>query len=203
MEAQHKPLLMLRSKVVIVGDAYVGKTAITQMLISSGHNYPKNYLMTTDVDFSVKQIRLPEVNCCVELFLFDCAGQGVFNKLDLNAVHWDNASFVCVVFDVCNRESFQSCGRWLQGVRATRPTAAPMPGVLIGSKADLREGSRAVVDAQEGARFAQENGLAYFEVSAAMSSGVEAPFQHMAQQFHTMYEASMRKAEGLAGVGGF
>jgi GTPase SAR1 family protein len=45
MEMQHKPLLLLRAKVVVVGDACVGKTAITQMFNSGGHNYPKNYIM--------------------------------------------------------------------------------------------------------------------------------------------------------------
>lgn len=36
---------MLRAKVVIVGDACVGKTALVQMLKSGGHDYPKNYIM--------------------------------------------------------------------------------------------------------------------------------------------------------------
>lgn len=57
---------------------------------------------------------------------------------------------MCLVFDVSNRDSFESCGRWLQGVRAALPAAsAPLPGVLIANKADLREGginARAVVD---------------------------------------------------------
>lgn len=66
------------------------------------------------------------------------------------AAYYESAAFVCVVFDVSNRDSFESCGRWLQGVRAALPAAsAPLPGVLIANKADLREGginARAVVD---------------------------------------------------------
>lgn len=65
------------------------------------------------------------------------------------AAYYENAAFVCLVFDVSNRDSFESCGRWLQGVRAALPSAsAPLPGVLIANKADLREGginARAVV----------------------------------------------------------
>lgn len=68
------------------------------------------------------------------------------------AAYYENAAFVCVVFDVSSRDSFESCGRWLQGVRAALPDAsAPLPGVLIANKAELREGgvnSRAVVDTQ-------------------------------------------------------
>lgn len=59
---------------------------------------------------------------------------------------------MCVVYDVSNRDSFESCGRWLQGVRAALPSAAtPLPGVLVANKAELREGginSRAVVTSQ-------------------------------------------------------
>lgn len=66
------------------------------------------------------------------------------------AAYYENAAFVCLVFDVSSRDSFESCGRWLQGVRAALPAAsAPLPGVLIANKADLREGginARAVVN---------------------------------------------------------
>lgn len=37
---------------------------------------------TIGVDFGVKQVKMPETDCVVELFLFDCPGQGVFNKLE-------------------------------------------------------------------------------------------------------------------------
>ncbi|CAM9885305.1 unnamed protein product, partial [Laminaria digitata] len=45
MQTTHRTTLMLRAKVVVVGDACVGKTAIVQMLKSGGHDYPKSYIM--------------------------------------------------------------------------------------------------------------------------------------------------------------
>jgi hypothetical protein len=45
MESKHKPLVILRCKVVCVGDACVGKTALTQVFQSGGSTYPKNYMM--------------------------------------------------------------------------------------------------------------------------------------------------------------
>lgn len=45
MESNHKPLLILRCKCVVVGDACVGKTSITQVFNSGGSTYPKNYVM--------------------------------------------------------------------------------------------------------------------------------------------------------------
>mmetsp|Transcript_30608 Transcript_30608/g.39252 ORF Transcript_30608/g.39252 Transcript_30608/m.39252 type:complete len:217 (+) Transcript_30608:140-790(+) len=185
METTHKPLLMLRCKVVIVGDACVGKTALVQMFHSGGHTFPKNYIMTIGVDFNVKQVNIPEDNGAVELYLFDCAGQSIFNQREVNAKMYENASFVVVVYDVSNRESFRSCAKWLQGVRATRQSTQ-IPGVLIANKADLREGginARADVSREEGEQWAKDANLEYFEVSASQNLNVDAPFNFIAKQF--------------------
>ena len=45
MESSHRQLTILRCKVVLVGDACVGKSALTQVFHSGGGTYPKNYLM--------------------------------------------------------------------------------------------------------------------------------------------------------------
>lgn len=47
MQTSHKTTLMLRAKVVVVGDACVGKTSVVQMFKSGGHDYPKNYIMVS------------------------------------------------------------------------------------------------------------------------------------------------------------
>jgi len=174
-----------------------GKSAITQMFHSGGHNYPKNYVMTIGVDFCVSQVKIPETNAAVELYLFDTAGQSIFNQRELGAKYWENASMVVVVYDVSNRESFQSCGKWLQGVRAIRPNN-PISGVLLANKIDLRETGRGVVDAQEGMQFAQQNGLEYFECSALQGTEVDAPFNFIADAFHKKYEDMVDRCEKLA-----
>lgn len=47
LEVTHKPLVILRCKVVLIGDACVGKSALVQVFESGGANYPKNYLMVS------------------------------------------------------------------------------------------------------------------------------------------------------------
>ena len=96
MQTNHQSMNILRCKVVIVGDAHVGKSAITQMFHSGGHNYPKNYVMTIGVDFCVSQVRIPETNATVELYLFDSAGQSMFNQREMGLTYWENASMVVV-----------------------------------------------------------------------------------------------------------
>ena len=45
MASSHKSITVLRCKVVLVGDAHVGKTAVKEMFSSGGQHYPKNYVM--------------------------------------------------------------------------------------------------------------------------------------------------------------
>ena len=109
-------------------------------------------LLTTDP--LAAQVQIPETNASVELFLFDCAGQSIFNQKELSAKYWENTAFVMCVYDVSNRESFQSVQKWHMQVRSVRQTSSggALPGVLVANKVDLREGginARAVVDSQE------------------------------------------------------
>lgn len=41
-------------------------------------------IQTIGAEFNVKQVSIPNTNVVVELFLYDCAGQSIFNQLDLN-----------------------------------------------------------------------------------------------------------------------
>lgn len=45
MESNHKTMVLLRCKIVLVGDSCVGKSAATQVFLSGGTDFPKNYMM--------------------------------------------------------------------------------------------------------------------------------------------------------------
>ncbi|KAG1690520.1 hypothetical protein DVH05_028024 [Phytophthora capsici] len=193
METTHKSTTVLRCKVAIVGDATVGKTALLQVLKSSGHEYPKNYVMTSDVELSTKSIAIPDTNVVVELYLFDCAGQSIFNQLDFGTVHYKGASIALVVFDVNNKESFKSCSKWYQDVRDASPNHN-IPGVLLANKTDLRYNNRDAISTKEAEEFAERNDLKYFECSAQQNAGVEAAFTYIADWFYKKYQAATQRA---------
>mmetsp|Transcript_17552 Transcript_17552/g.32019 ORF Transcript_17552/g.32019 Transcript_17552/m.32019 type:complete len:225 (-) Transcript_17552:118-792(-) len=200
METNHKPMLMLRCKVVIVGDACVGKTALVQ--VNDSGNYPKSYMMTSWVDMTIKQVAVPDTNAGVELFLFDCAGQTVFNQVESNVMQYENASYVMVVYDIGNRASFDHVQTWLQKVKSQRPpNAPPLPGVLVANKIDLRSDepdAPTVVTTEEGATLAKNEGLDFFETSAAQQKDVDMPFFFIADQFHKKYQETVKRSEQLS-----
>ena len=190
MSTSHRSVLLLRCKVVVVGDAHVGKSSLVSMFHS--RSFPKQYLMTTWVDFRVKQVPLKE-DVVVELYLFDCAGQSIFNQIEANNSHYENANFVVVVYDSTSQSSFESCGKLIQIVIGDQQSCG---GVVVANKCDLTE--RRCVTREMGQGLAESNGFAYFETSATATAegeyDYEAPFKHIANEFAVKYEGSRLKA---------
>jgi len=173
MESSHKTIVILRCKLILVGDACVGKTALTQSFVSAGTTYPKNYLMTIGAEFNVKQIPIPDTNIVVELFIYDCAGQSIFNQLDLNSKYYENASAIMAVYNVASRDSLQSTAKWIAGVKGIQNSGVSLIGAFVGNKCEFRDGSidsRAEVGLSEGKETAELQGMTYFETSAVNSS---------------------------------
>jgi transport family protein 27 len=42
-------------------------------------------LQTIGAEFSVKQLPIPDTNTIVELYIYDCAGQSIFNQVEMNS----------------------------------------------------------------------------------------------------------------------
>mmetsp|Transcript_3593 Transcript_3593/g.11095 ORF Transcript_3593/g.11095 Transcript_3593/m.11095 type:complete len:168 (+) Transcript_3593:460-963(+) len=162
------------------------------MLQSEGQNYPKSYLMTLGVDFSVKELAVENTNRKVELFLFDMAGQSVFHHRDLGSQNMQNASVAVIVYDVGSRASFLSCSKWLAAVRNENP-GRPLPGIVVANKTDLREKGRIQVSKEEGLEFAQKNGLTFLEASAFRNTGVSELFQFIADAYNSKYDEAIER----------
>mmetsp|Transcript_51691 Transcript_51691/g.121366 ORF Transcript_51691/g.121366 Transcript_51691/m.121366 type:complete len:196 (-) Transcript_51691:159-746(-) len=178
--------LLLRCKVIVVGDAGVGKSAIVQMFHSKGTHYPKQYQMTTGCDFVMKEQKVSESGTTVELHIYDCSGQTVFKEL--TAEYWRNANYLMLVYDVSNPESFQNAGNWLDLVKKKCPEK-PLPGVLVANKTDLED--RARVHTAEATEFARASNLEFFQLSAHRNVNVEEPFVAVAKSFAAQYEEKL------------
>ncbi|EKX44929.1 hypothetical protein GUITHDRAFT_175448 [Guillardia theta CCMP2712] len=184
--------VLLRCKVIVVGDAGVGKSAIVQMFHSKGSHYPRQYNMTTGCDFVMKEIKVPESDYTVELHIYDCAGQSVFK--DLTSQYWKNSNIVIFVYDVTKPESFQNLGEWLDLVRKKCPEKV-LPGVVVANKVDLED--RVKVHTTEGAEFARNNSLEFCQISAFRDINVESPFSAAAKLYSQAYQNKLETLNGI------
>jgi len=91
---------VLRSKLVVVGDWAVGKTALVQQFLNAGAAFPKSYSMTLGAEVASKLVHIPDTSDAVELLILDCSGREVY--ADHIARAWSGASLVLAVFD-CTR----------------------------------------------------------------------------------------------------
>lgn len=186
-------MVKLRARCILVGDAAVGKSALSQVTCSDGSQFQKNYSMTAGVDLLVKSVNIPETSHSVELYIFDSAGRETF--VETCEKMWGQPSVVCVVFEISSLDSFKSCSRWLERVRA-HSNGLQLPGVLVGNKSDLA--SRREVETSVAQDWAQEQGLQYHETSAKEMENCEAPFLSLAQDFFALYQDRRQMIQKLA-----
>lgn len=78
-----------------------------------------------------------------------------------------------IVYDVTNRDSFNSVKTWLSDI-ATNGNS-DVPKILIGAKCDLDRGDDGVTT-EQGQALADELGLKFIETSALSNTNIEEAF---------------------------
>ncbi|XP_065659379.1 intraflagellar transport protein 27 homolog isoform X2 [Hydra vulgaris] len=171
-------------KTIICGDSTVGKTAISQLLCSDGLQFPKSYLMTTAVELAVKTVVIPNTEDTVEMLLYDTPGKDIFK--DFVQMHLQNVCMVAFVYDITNRDSYESLPSWEKKVESQNPNFI---GVIIANKSDLND--RSEVSAEEGELMSHKLNMPIFHCSAKDNDNIETPFLHLAKLF---YENESKKS---------
>jgi Ras-related protein Rab-6A len=134
-------------KLVFIGDQSVGKTSIISRF--QFDTFDDHYQTTIGIDFVSKTV--PVDDGTVRLQLWDTAGQERFRSLIPSYIRESHVAVV--VFDITNRESFESTAKWIADVRAQRGNDVVI--VLVGNKTDLAT-ERAVTTAELEARAAEQ-----------------------------------------------
>jgi len=140
----------------------VGKTSLTIRFAED--RFRESYLPTLGVDFLTKNLVID--NKHIKLQLWDTGGQEFV--MSLLPFYFSGAAGGVLVFDITNRNSFNSLDYWLKQIRQN---AGDIPVILAGNKIDIAEQRK--VTTEEGQEFAKEKNLFYLETSA--KTGVSVP----------------------------
>lgn len=184
--------LVLRSKVVVVGDATVGKTALVQMAVSGGVTFPKNYVMTMGCDFCVKDIAVDR-GTSVELSIFDISGQDLYRHNIASYLEQVNAFIV--VYDITVKTSFEAANKWVTLIRKI-PGNENALGILVANKVDLRD--KAEVQDVQGEVYARNHKMLFFQASALRGVGAAEPLLHIAKDTAERYAERVRSLTQLS-----
>ena len=177
-----------RGKVILLGDAGVGKTSLLARYVDG--IFSDEYKQTIGANFLIKEIDLshiisklnlnPQIKEDIEakgfnLYFWDVGGQQ--DKLFVTEYYFLQAVGAMVVFNVDKRESFDDIEFW---VSKMKELSGDIPFILIGNKIDLED--KREVNSEEIEAKAAQYGVKYFETSAKLNESVDAAFEDLSIQ---------------------
>lgn len=162
-------------KIVAVGSGGVGKTSLIRRFALN--RFEINYVMTLGVDFTTKELTV--FDKFVKIVCVDTAGQEYYGKI--RPSYYSGATAAFIVFDITNRNSFESLPKWINELRQYLPN---IPIAIVGNKLDLaKENANARrIPVDEAQEFCKNNNMNYFETSAKEGEGVDHIFTHLSEK---------------------
>ena len=157
-------------KVVVLGEARVGKTSITLRFVKN--EFDKAQDSTIDASFLGKKVTVGERT--VTLNIWDTAGQEKYHALAKN--YYQGASGAILVYDVTDLDSFEKAKAWYLELRKYIGKTAPI--MIAGNKSDKID---KLVQPEDAEAYARSVGIEHVSTSALSGNNVNYIFNTIAQ----------------------
>ena len=159
-------------KILILGDATVGKTSLLIRYIDN--KFDADSLATLGVDVRYKFVTMN--NKKIRMDIWDTAGQERFKNIAKN--YYKDAHAVIFVFDVNIKKTTEKIKYWLDD--ANENVAKETVKVLVGNKIDL--GGTRQVNLEQMKALGEKYKMEVFEASAKTGVGVSEIFTYLVSQ---------------------
>jgi small GTP-binding protein len=156
----------LAYRVVLIGDAAVGKTSIANRFVDDSFNPDE----LSTVYASHQECREFVDGSPVAVQLWDTAGQERFRSVA--PIYYRNAHAAIVVFDVTNPETSHHVADWISVFLEVADSDTVI--AVAGNKIDSPDRNSAVIT--EGRELAEAQGYLYVETSAKTGAGISTLF---------------------------
>ncbi|KAL5469001.1 hypothetical protein EMCRGX_G030167 [Ephydatia muelleri] len=173
-------------KLVLVGDAGVGKTSLLRRM--SNDEFVANPTITTSVAIDFKTRILDIDGKRIKLQIWDTAGQERYSMKSITKAYFRGSSCVVIVYDITSDVSYDNARQWLIFLQEYNILDDVM---VLGNKSDLAE-TRAVSVAN-GKLFAKEYNGIFMEVSAKTGENVELALISLAKKIKDSKEHKNRE----------
>lgn len=181
MDSSEEPTVDYHYKVVLVGEAAVGKTSLRRKYLGKG--FDSSHIMTLGADFSMKDVQVHSGDL-LRMQLWDIAGQSLFESI--RAQFLNGTAAAILVFDITRRVTFDKLEDWLHELWETN-NYSDIPLLIIGNKIDLNEDrevteedAKNFVDSLKQNKNYKTSFVEYIETSAKTGENVSSAFESLA-----------------------
>jgi len=178
----------LTFKLVLLGDAGVGKTALAVQFVKGQFNEFTE--STIGASFMNQTVTLP-YDTIIKFQIWDTAGQERFHSLA--PMYYRGAQAAIVVYDITNKNSFEKAKDWVKELQQQGDPNVVV--AFVGNKLDMENSSK--VSSEDASAYAEENGLFFIETSAKAATNVSELFMKIAKQL-----PKVQRGKDLSGAGG-
>lgn len=184
-----EPFFDYQFRLILIGDSTVGKSSLLKYFTDG--KFAEVSDPTVGVDFFARFIEI-KGNKRIKLQLWDTAGQERFRSITKS--YYRNSVGALLVYDICNRASFEHIPRWM--MEASRHIEPHQPVfVLVGCKLDLAQRGHREVSSEEAKAFAEKHDMFTVETSAKTGSHVEEAFTTITQEIYSRIQSGEYKIE--------
>jgi small GTP-binding protein len=185
-----KPNYDFMYKIVIAGDANVGKTTFFKNIESYDRIPFEEYEATLGIDFNVFYKNINDK--ILKINLWDTAGQERYRSLIKTYLR--NAVGYILIFDLNREETFDSIPKWLEHIKNINTCNHNHPILLIGNKSDLKINVKKnrienlVLNTDQ---------IIYAEISLKNRDNIDIIFQLLIEHIHFKIYMNNKKCCGL------
>ena len=175
----------LSLKIILLGDAGVGKTNILSRFIVDDFSMETPSTVSMEFGRKVEEIDGKKV----KLQIWDTAGQERYRAVTKNYIKGSKGAFI--VYDISKSESFKNIDDWFNDIKENGDADCVIE--IIGNKSDLEE-SRDVTE-EEGRNKANELKTLFNETSALRGDNIEEAFKSLIKAIISNSEKNVPSGE--------
>ena len=163
-------------KVVLLGEAGVGKTSIISQFIEQ--IFEEDLQSSTGGSYSSKTLTFNNGKN-IKLEIWDTAGQERYRAL--SKLFYNNAYAAILVYDITKKSTYDEIKNyWILQIKESAPKEIIIS--IAANKADLLEVEQ--VNEDEARQFAEDNGALFFSTSAKNSLGINEMFEEIGKYYY-------------------
>ena len=161
-------------KIIIIGDAAVGKSNILNRYVKN--EFSENMKSTVGVELGIKFIKVKGTNTKIQIW--DTAGQERYRAITSSYYKGSHGCFI--VYDITNEITFNNVEKWYEHVQ--REAGQDISIILVGNKCD-KENERKI-SKEQGQEKAKNLKCAFFETSALSGTNIAEIFDELANDIY-------------------